>query len=140
MSGRFQGGRAVHGNVGQSPILLFGPALTFSLWEPFFAGALKANAQAQEVFAMIAGEWQTFLARRLQEDIALMQRLAGSRAPEQILAAHAAFWQTAAEDYGKELTTIGKLAAKVTSKVAQVSQAARDEANRDQWHRQRVAA
>jgi hypothetical protein len=139
MSGRSQGARAVHGNGRQGPTMLFGPALTFSIWKPFFAGSLKANAQAQEAFGMIAGEWQAFLAHRLQEDIALMQRLAGSRAPEQILAAHAAFWQKAAEDYGKEFTTISKLMAKVTTRVAQASQAASDEVSRDRWHWQKVA-
>jgi hypothetical protein len=98
--------------------MLFGPALTFDIWEPVFAGSLTANAQIQEAFGMIAGEWQAFVAHRLQEDIDLIQRLAGSRTPEQILAVHAAFWQKAAEDYGKEFTTISKLLAKVTSKVA----------------------
>jgi len=120
--------------------MLFGPALTFGIWEPFFAGSLKANAPAQEAIGMLAGEWQAFLAHRLQEDIALMQRLAGSRTPEQILAAHAAFLQKAAEDYGKEFTTISKLLAKATSRVAQASQAASDEVSREQWHWQRAAA
>jgi hypothetical protein len=137
MSGRSRGGRAVRGNVGQT---MFGPALTFDIWEPVFAGSLKANAQIQEAFGMIAGEWQAFVAHRLQEDIDLMQRLAGSRTPEQILAVHAAFWQKAAEDYGKEFTTIGKLLVKATSKVAQASQAASGEASREQWHRLSAAA
>jgi hypothetical protein len=139
MSGRSRGRRAVNGNAGQSPNMLFGPALTFRIWEPFLVGALKTNAQAQQALAMVAGEWQAFLAHRLQADMALMQRLAESRTPEQMLAAHAAFWQKAAEDYGKEFTTITKLFGRVTSKVAQQSQAA-DEASQDQWHGQRAAA
>ena len=140
MPHRSQGGRAVNGNTGQSPSILFGPALTFSAWGPFIAGALKANVQAQEAFGMIAGEWQAFVGHRLQEDMALMQRLAESRTPEQILAAYSAFWQKAGEDYGKEFTTFTKLMGRVTSKVAQASQAAADEAGGDQWHWQRAAA
>jgi Phasin protein len=136
---RSQGGRAVNGNTGQSPTILFGPAPTFHIWGPLIAGALKANAQAQEAFGMIAGEWQAFVGHRLQEDMALMQRLAESRTPQQILAAHSAFWQKAAEDYGKEFTTISKLMAKETTRVAQASQAASDEVSRDRWHWQKVA-
>ena len=140
MPDRSQSGSAANGNTGQSPTILFGPSLTFSIWGPFISGALKANAPAQEAFGMIAGEWQAFVGHRLQEDMALMQLLAESRTPEQILAAHSEFWQKAAEDYGKEFTTITKLVGRVTSKVAQVSQAATDEAGGDQWHWQRAAA
>jgi hypothetical protein len=139
MSGRSQGGRAVNGNIGQSPTIWIGPALT-GIWEPFFAGALKANAQAQEAFGMIAGEWQAFVALRLQEDMALMQRLAASRRPEQVLAAHTVFWHKAAEDYGKEFTAISKLLGRVTRKVAQGSQVAGHNASKDPWDWHRAAA
>jgi len=140
MPDRSQGARAANGNTGQSPRISFGPALTFSIWGPFISGALKANAQAQEAVGLIAGEWQTFVGHRLQEDRALMQRLAESRTPDQVLAAHSEFWQKAVEDYGKEFSTITKLIGRVTSKVAQASQAATDETGADQWHRQRAAA
>jgi len=140
MSGRSQGASAVSRNVGPSETILFSPAQTFTIWEPFFAGVLKANAQAQEAFGMIAGEWQAFVAHRLQEDMDFVQCLAGSRTPKQILAAHTVFWQKAAQDYSKEVTAISKLLGKATSKVAQASQAAPDEASKDQWHWQRAAA
>jgi Phasin protein len=140
MPDRSQSGRAANGHTGQSPSIAFGPALTFSIWGPFIAGALKANAQAQEAFGIIAGEWQAFVGHRLQEDMALMQRLAESRTPEQILAAHSEFWQKATDDYSKEFATITKLIGRVTSKVAQASQAASDEVGADQWHWQRAAA
>jgi len=140
MSGRSQGASAVSRNVGPSETILFSPAQTFTIWEPFFAGVLKANAQAQEAFGMIAGEWQAFVAHRLQEDMDFVQCLAGSRTPKQILAAHTVFWQKAAQDYSKEFTAISKLLGKATSKVAQASQAAPDEASKDQWHWQRAAA
>jgi Phasin protein len=140
MSDQSQAGRAVNGNTGQSSTLLFNPALTSSVCGPFIAGALKANAQAQEAFGMIAGEWQAFVGHRLQEDMALVQRLAKSQTPEQILAAYSEFWQKAAEDYGKKFAAMTKLIGRVTSKVAQTSQAATDEAGGGKWHWQRAAA
>ena len=67
------------------------PALAMSARNPFWAAALKANAQAQEGFGTLASEWQGFVSHRLQEDIALMQRLAQST-PDQALAAYTDFW------------------------------------------------
>ena len=120
--------------------MLFGPAQSFTIWEPFFAGVLKANAQAQEACGMVAGEWQAFVAHRLQEDMDFVQRLAGSRTPEQFLAAHTVFWQKATQDYSKEFTTISKLLGRATSKVTQGSQAAPVEVSKEEWHWQRAAA
>jgi Phasin protein len=65
-------------------------------------------------FSTIATEWQGFVSRRLQEDLTLTQRLSQCRTPEQILAAYTDFWHKAVEEYGKELTTMTKLATGVT--------------------------
>jgi hypothetical protein len=54
------------------------------MWNPFFAQASNGNAQAHECFATIASEWQEFVGRRLNEDVALMQRLAQSVTPDQV--------------------------------------------------------
>jgi hypothetical protein len=115
-------------NVDQSPNVFVAPALALGMWNPFLAGALKWNAQAHEGFGTIMSEWQNFVGRRLEEDFALMQRLSRSRAPDQILAVYADFWQKAAEDYGKEITTLTELMTGVTSKMVTTAQSAPDEA------------
>jgi len=115
------------------------PALTFSAWNPFLAAALKGNAQAHEGLGTIASEWQGFVANRIQEDIALMQRLTRCSSPNQILDAYTGFWHKAAEDYGYEVTTLTKLMTGVTSKMVAASQAAAGEASKDQGHWQRAA-
>ena len=56
-----------------------------------------------------------------KEDFALMQRLAHGGTPDQILAAYSDFWQKAAEDYGKEFTTMSKLMTAVTTKPRQAA-------------------
>jgi len=91
------------------------------MWNPLLASALGGNAQAQEGFGTIASEWQDFVQRRLKEDLALMQRLAHGGTPDQILAAYSDFWQKAAEDYGKEFTTMSRLMAAVTVKTRQAA-------------------
>jgi Phasin protein len=140
MSSRSQSEGAINGNPGRGATMLFGPALTFSVWEPIIAGALKANAQAQETLGPIAGEWQAFVGHRLQEDMALMQRLAKSRTPTQSITAYAVFWQKAAEDYGKEFATITELMGRATSKVARASQGATGAVSWQQLPWQKVAA
>ena len=109
--------------------MLFGPALSLGMQNPFLLGAIKANAHAQEGFGSIASEWQGFMGHRLQEDIALMHRLAQSSTPDQIFGVCTDFWHKAAEDYGKEITTMTKLMTEVSSKMVE---AARNEAHERQ--------
>jgi hypothetical protein len=101
-----------------------------------FFGALQANAQAQEVFGTIAGEWQAFLSHRIQEDLALIQRVTNSATPDQILAAYSEFWQKAAEDYRKEFAAVTKL---LTKKPAAVSQTATSETSANELLSQKAA-
>jgi hypothetical protein len=119
--------RATAGNADQSQSVLLAPALAFSMWNPFLAGALRGNAQMHEGFGAIASEWQDFVGRRLKEDVALMQRLTQSQAPDQIWAAYTDFWQKAAEDYGKEITTISKLMTSLATNVVSDAQSATDD-------------
>jgi Phasin protein len=92
--------------------------LAFSMWEPILTATLKGNAQAQEGFGAIATEWQGFVGQRLQEQIALVQRLTHCRTPDQMLAAYGDFWRAAAKDYRDQVTSIRNLMTDLTSKVA----------------------
>jgi Phasin protein len=121
--------RGIAANGGQGPNTFLAPALGLGMWNPFWAAVLKGNARAQEGFGTIASEWQDFVGRRLSEDFALVQRLSHSCTPDQILNAYTDFWQKAAEDYGREVTTMTKLFAGVTSKMVVAAQSATDEAS-----------
>lgn len=114
MSNRYHGGEAVKSYAGQNQDVFFAPATVLSMWNPFLALMLKGNANAQAGFGTIATEWRGFVSHRVQEDFTLTQRLSHCRTPEQILAAYTDFWHKAAEDYGKELTTMTKLVTGVT--------------------------
>jgi hypothetical protein len=109
-------------------------ALHLARGNPFLAAAVKGNAQTHEGFGTIASEWQGFVAHRLQEDMALMQRLMRCCSPDQILAAYTDFWHRAAEDYGKEIITMTKLMTGVTSKMVATSQADTNEAASTSQH------
>jgi hypothetical protein len=109
------------------------------MWNPFLAGAVRWNGQAQDGFATLVGEWQNFLGRRLREDLVLVQRLAGCTSPDQIWIAYAEFWQKAAEDYGSEYVTMSKLAAGVTNETLRVTQSATEEAARNAFPSMKAA-
>jgi hypothetical protein len=137
-TGRFPRERL--GNAsGESYNLFLAPALAWSAWNPFLAAALKGNALAKDGFATIASEWQGFVALRLQEDIALMQRLTRCGTSDQLLGAYTDFWHKAGEDYGKEITTMTKLMTGVTSKMVVAAQSATEQVSTAQFPWQRAA-
>jgi hypothetical protein len=93
------------------------------MWNPFLAG----DAEALGGFGTIAREWQDFVARRLKEDVALVQRLTSCSKPDQLLSVYTDFWRKAGEDYGKEIATMTGLMTDMTSKTAAAAQSATDE-------------
>ena len=113
-------GWAVYPNMFQAP------AVALSMCSPLWVEPCKWNSRAYGSFGAIASEWQHFVSDRLREDFVLIQRVAQSRSPEQICAAYVDFWQRAAEDYGREYLTLGRLAASVTSKSVQTTGATAD--------------
>jgi hypothetical protein len=104
------------------------PAAPFDVWAPFMAGALRWNVRTHEMFTSVMGEWQSFVGRRLGEDVALMQRLMCSRTRDQVLTAYVDFWGKAVGDYGKELTTLTNLTTRVPSEMVTAGQPRTDDA------------
>jgi hypothetical protein len=98
------------------------------MWNPFLIGMTKSNGQSAEGYATLFSEWHNFVARRLQEDLLLAQRLTQTRTPDGIIAAYADFWQKAASDYAQEYSMIGKLLAGITSRMMSQAQSVTAEA------------
>ena len=126
-------------NTDQGTNAFLAPSLAFSTWNPFLASALTCGAQVNEGFGTICSEWQNFVGRRLKEDRLLLERLSASRTPEQIMHAYTDFWQTAAEDYGKETTTMTKLMAGLGNKMVVAAQHAADEASNNAFPQKKAA-
>jgi hypothetical protein len=84
-------------------------------WTHATTGWVPANESAHRACVKIAAECQTFAGRRLQEDLHLLQELSCAKAPDEVWNAWSRFWQTAAEEYGAEYSTIAKLAASSNS-------------------------
>lgn len=116
-----------------------GAAIAFGMWNPFFAGAARMNAQAQEAFALMAGEWQEFMGRQFKKDCDLMQRISRNPTPDQLFAAYGDYWRSAADDYGKEVATMAKLMTETANKMMVTAQVAADEATEKEFSPRRTS-
>jgi hypothetical protein len=123
-------------NADPATNILMAPGFALALWNPFLAGALDGSTQALGEFRTVATEWQDFVGRRLKEDAALLERLTRSTTPDQVLTAYGDFWRKAGEDYGSEITTMTKLVADMTNKMAVAAQSATEEASTKLFHRE----
>ena len=94
-----------------------------SAWNPL-EFAHRWNEQAFATYSTIGSELQDFIARRLNEDFALMRRVSHCRAPHELVGAYADFWRKAPEDYGKEATMVTKLMMNATNEMVVAGQTA----------------
>jgi hypothetical protein len=60
------------------------------------------NGQLCERVAAFNTEWTKFLAQRLEEDVALPQRLAACKSPEEAQEIYVDFWTRGLRDYQEE--------------------------------------
>ena len=77
--------------------------------QPVAENIAEFNGRAFTGWMEINREWTAFLARRLQEDAALIHRLATCSNPQGIYGVYAAFFQKAFADYQCEFTEMLQL-------------------------------
>jgi len=121
------------------PEMFLAPTAAFAMLNPFLVGTLRCSAQANEDFTAIANEWQAFVGRRLKEDLDLLQRLSNSRTPDQVMTAYGEFWRKAAEDYGKETSTMFELMNGAATKTVAAAQSATVKASTEMFPMRRAA-
>jgi hypothetical protein len=96
------------------------------VWKQFET-TLRWNAQAFAAYSTIGSEVQSFIARRINEDFALARSVSRCRTPQDHMVACADYWRKAAEDYAREMSTLGKLMTNATSKIVAAAQPAIDQ-------------
>ena len=121
-------------SAGQWANMPMAPNIALTAWISLLTAA--TNAQAIGELGGIAAEWQAFVGRRLNEDVALLQRLTRTTGPDQVIAAYADFWRKAGEDYGNEIATMTKQMTDMTSKMAVAAHSATEEASTRLSHRE----
>ena len=105
----------------------------FQAWNfwPTILGAQAAyNSGLRETFLVLSTEWQTFIRRRMSEDMQLAQQVAKAWTPEELWAITTKFWQKAAEDYAQEYVALAKLAGNRAVSMAEEANHASAEATR----------
>jgi hypothetical protein len=90
-------------------------------WTPYET-AFRWSSLAFSAYSTMGSELQEFVARRTIEDFSLLRRLAHCRAQHEVVAAYSDFWRKAADDYGKEATTLAKLMISAANRMAAVGQ------------------
>lgn len=88
---------------------------------PMFDGFAKWGIALGDTYATLGNEWLTFVGQRMQEEMALPQKLASCTSPQDLVAAWADFFSTAAKDYEAEwrkLAEIGTASMRVPEGVA----------------------
>ncbi len=87
--------------------------LPFDWWNPVMALGTEWNSRVVEQCASVSSEWQTFVKRRLKEDLKLGQHLASARDPEEMWKIYVDFWQKARDEYAHEFAVLSKIAGSV---------------------------
>ena len=93
--------------------------------------ALNAMAQMNGKFydgiAAMNKQWVAFVNRRLKEDLAVPQQLAGCKTVQEVYSVYTDFLQTACADYQSEFEQITKLGKSLADDTMQVAQARMEE-------------
>jgi hypothetical protein len=104
------------------------PAASMELWAPFFNGLRALNGGYGATIKAIGSEWSTFIDRRLREDFALPQHLAGCTCPDDAWRIYASFCQKAIDDYQKEFAELARISGELAGESAAAFRKGLDEA------------
>jgi hypothetical protein len=97
-------------------------SMALDVWNPFLTVALRTN-----ICNAFGSEWQSFIRRQHQQYFALIQRLSQSRTCDQVVSAYSDFWDHAFENYRREVSTLSKLMAGMTSKMVKAARFVQEE-------------
>ena len=76
------------------------------------------NGRLCERAAAFNAEWAQFLARRLEDDIALPQRLNACKSPEEAQEVYVGFWTKALREYQEEFVRLAQMGQRATREAA----------------------
>ena len=98
---------------------------------PALAAMAQMNGKVYDGLAAMNKNWAAFVNRRLKEDLAMPQQLAGCKTVQDMYGVCAEFFQTACADYQSELEQIAKLGKSLADDTLQTMQAQMHQAARE---------
>lgn len=87
----------------------FGVEAMMEMQRPAFTAMAEANTRLYESIAAANREWASFVNRRVKEDLAVPQQLAGCKTPQDLYRVYAQFFQNACSQYQSGLEQMTKL-------------------------------
>jgi hypothetical protein len=129
MADKNSNGRA---EAGFPPMMLpFGFEAFMELQRPALTAMAQVNDRVYDGLATMNKHWVSFINRRLKEDLAMPQQLAGCKTVQDMYGVCTEFFQTAYSDYQSELEQIGKLGKSLADDTMQVMQSRMEDAARE---------
>jgi hypothetical protein len=129
MADKNSSGRAENGFM-PMPLPLGFEAL-MELQRPALTAMAQMNGKVYDNLAAINRNWVTFVNRRLKEELAMPQNLAGCKTVQDMYGVYSEFFQTAVADYQSEFEQMTKLGKSLAEETAQFMQARIDEVARE---------
>jgi hypothetical protein len=122
------------GKFGQAPGAAFPFMAPFNfeqfmdLNRPALTAIAEINGKAYENISTLNKTWVSFLNRRLKEDLAVPQQLAGCKTVHDMVGVYRGFVENAVADYQAEFEALSKLGKSISEETATVLQARFEEA------------
>jgi len=98
---------------------------------PALAAMAQVNGKVYDGIAAMNKNWAAFVNRRLKEDLAMPQQLAGCKTVQDMYGVCAEFFQTACADYQSEIEQIAKLGKSLADDTLQTMQSHMQDAARE---------
>jgi hypothetical protein len=112
----------------------FGLEAIMELNRPALAAMAQMNGKVYENIASMNKSWAAFVNRRLKEELAVPQQLAGCKTVQEMYGVYADFFQTAVADYQAEFEEMSKLGKSLAEETASALQSRLEEASRNPRH------
>ena len=91
------------------PFPPFNGSLALQAFQPLMTGLVESNGKACASWLDMNRQWTAFVTQRLQEDVALVHRLANCASPMDVYGVYSDFFQKALADYQREFTEMMRL-------------------------------
>lgn len=92
------------------------------MMQPAFAAMVEFNSKLLDNSARLSAEWADFLGRRVQEDLAVPQRLVACKSPQEAQQVCAEYWKTAFAQYQDEMGRLARMSESLAQKTASAMQ------------------
>lgn len=116
-------------DTGLPPMMLpFGFDAFIEFNRPALQAMAQMNGRVYDGIATWNKNWVAFLNRRLKEDLAMPQQLAGCKTVQDMCGVYAGFFQNACAEYQSELEQMTKLSKSLADDTLQAIQARMEEA------------